>query len=147
MKRNGLIMMALIASCTSMTLLAQENLDALIKKCEALPSIDMSVTRTRNAQTKELEREIISFTIHDNPDLVNEFLTVFKKDEVNAITVNETKQGGRTKSLYYKFEKATYSFSLKDEKSVSITITRGTKEQLPPSITGAFSITNPTLFQ
>ena len=128
MKRNGFILMLLLFTGSFSTkLVAQQNLDALIKKCEAMSSIDISYSRTRNAKTKELEREIINYTIRDNPALINEFLTVFKKEEANAIQSSENKQGGRTKSLFYRFENATYSFSYtEEEKEAKIIVTRGT---------------------
>jgi hypothetical protein len=129
MKKTTLILtLLLMAGSFSTNLFAQTSLEALLKKCEAMTTIDMSLSRTRNAQTKELEQELISFTIRDNPALIGEFMSAFKKEEANAIQVSESRKGGQISSLYYIFENAIYSLSYKEEgKTVGITITRGSK--------------------
>jgi len=128
MKRNGMIMMLLlIASSFSMKLAAQADFDALIKKCETMPSVDINIARSRSSISKELEREAISITIRDNPALVKEFLDLFAKiDETNAIQVTKNRKGGRAISLIYRFENATYSYIYNEEdKEVYIKITKG----------------------
>jgi glycine cleavage system regulatory protein len=94
-----------------MQLVAQENLDALIKKCETIESIDINVVRTRNSQTKELETKAVTITIKENPALINEFLAAFKKDEINATMVTEDRKGGRINKLFYQFKNnVSYTF-------------------------------------
>jgi len=116
MKRNVWIMMLLfIVSSFSMEIFAQENLNALVKKCETLPSVDMNVVRERNTQTNKLEAKVISITIKDNQALINEFLDAFKKDEENALNAIEKKQGGVVSSLFYKFKNVSYSFSFGEQ--------------------------------
>jgi len=145
MKKNGwIISLLLILSSFSMKLLAQEDLDALVKKCETMTSVDINAVRTRNAKTKELEREVISIKFNDNPALMDEFLSAFrslKKDE--AIQSTENRQGGVTLNLNYRFEDAAYLFSyIEKDKQVNINITKGKQRQLNVTVSN-----NSSLFQ
>jgi len=101
----------LIVSGFSMKLVAQENLNALVKKCETMPSVNMNIIRKKNTETKKLETKLINITINENPALVTEFLDAFKKDEANVLQSIEDKGAGKTNSLFYRFENVTYSFS------------------------------------
>ena len=124
MTRNGCIMtLLLIVSSFSMELEAQENLDALVKKCETMKSVEMQVIRTKNEQTKKLEVEMIKITINEDQELINEFFAAFKKDEDKVQQVIEKKQGKQRKimSLLYYFEKAMYKLS-EDEKAGCATV-------------------------
>jgi len=113
MKRNVFIMALLfIMSSLTMELIAQENLNALVKKCETMSSVDMGFVRTKNSQTKKLETKIINITINQNQALINEFLAAFKKDEENALNVIEDKKGGVVNHLHYKFNNVTYTLSM-----------------------------------
>ena len=118
MKKIGWIMtLLLIMSSFSVKLIAQKNLDALVKKCETMPSVNMEVIRQRNDQTKQLQLKIISIRINENPELVNEFLAAFKKDEDQVIQVIESKKGdGQNFSLFYKFESVSYTISYGEKK-------------------------------
>ena len=125
MKKNVWIMTLLfILSSFSMKLAAQADLEALVKKCETMTSVDISIVRTRNQKTNELEREIINIKIKDNLALVDEFLSVLDKlDTTNAIQVAKNRQGGRIINLLYRFKDGSYSFSYDEsEKSANISI-------------------------
>jgi hypothetical protein len=124
MKRIGFIMaLFLIASSFSMKLSAQENLDALVKKCEAMTDVTTNVVRSRNPKTKKIEPEIVNITICKNPALVSEFVAAFKKDEENATKAIENKKGGQVVSLYYRFNNGTaYTLSQGNDGCASITI-------------------------
>jgi site-specific DNA-adenine methylase len=100
-----------IVSSFSMKLSAQENLNALVKKCETMESVFINVVRTKNPQTKKIEKEIISINICKNPTLINEFVAAFKKDEEKATKVIESKNGGRTISLLYEVTTQPSCFS------------------------------------
>jgi hypothetical protein len=80
-----------------------------------MPAVDINVMRTKNPQTKQLEREMINLTFCENQTLVNEFVAAFKKDEQKATKVMENKKGGRILSLFYQFENVSYTLS-QDEK-------------------------------
>ena len=130
MKRNVLIVTLLfIVSSFSVKLAAQENIEALLKKCETMSSVDMTVISRQNPETKKLERETVSLTICEDPKLVNEFISVFEKDKEKAIRVNENRKGGKIITLAYEFENVRYSISQtrNKEQCISISITkRGT---------------------
>ena len=112
MKKNVLIMALLfITSSFSMNVFAQENIEALIKRCETIQSIDMTVISKQNPQTKKLEREMVSLTICENPSLVNEFVAVFEKDKEKAIRITENRKGGQITNSSYEFEDVTYIIS------------------------------------
>jgi len=112
MKRIGFIMtLFFIVSSFTARLAAQENLDALVKKCETMDSVDINYVRAKDEKTKKLETKIINITIKNNQALINQFLEAFKKDEINANNVIEDKKGGRIISLFYQFADDTYSFT------------------------------------
>jgi len=120
MKKNVWIMMLLfIVSSFSMEIFAQENLNALVKKCETLPSVNMSIIRERNSQTNKLEPKIISIDIKDNKALINEFLDAFKKDEDKVVKVIENKNEGGGTNLFYRFENVSYSIDYGKEEGVA----------------------------
>ena len=124
MKRNAWIMtLLLVMSSFSMELVAQKNLDALVKKCETMSSVSMEYVRKKNQQTKKLETKVISITIYNDQALVDEFLDAFKKDEDNVLSVIENKEKGGRFNLFYKFESVSYSIDyMKDKKSASIDV-------------------------
>ena len=127
MKKNvWMITLLFIVSSFSMKLVAEESLDALIKKCETMESVDMNVARTRNPETKEIIRETINIKFCKNPALLDEFVAVFKKNMDKAITANENRKGGQTFSMYFRFEEGkTYSLTLEEEGCVSISVITG----------------------
>ena len=136
MKRNVLIMMLfLIVSSFSMRIFAQENLKALVKKCETMPSVDINYVVTDSPYPIK-KREVFNITIHGDTALMNEFATAFKKDEENAkdenekaLGISENRQGGKLVSVVYKFMKITYSVQLmgKAEKNTSTSTDMTTK--------------------
>jgi len=111
MKTNVWIMMLLfIVSGLSMKLVAQDNLSAMVKKCETIPSVNMNVVREKDPETNKLVIKVISITINDNQALVDEFLAAFKKDEDKVNQMVENKLEGEI-SLLYEFEKVSFSIS------------------------------------
>ena len=130
MKRIGWMMtLLLIMSSFSMELIAQENLDALVKKCETMTSVTTSIVRSRDPKTKKVESEIITITVCKNPTLVNEFAAAFKKDEEKATKAIERREGGQVISLFYRFENGTsYTLSQGEEECTSISIIKKQNE-------------------
>ena len=117
MKRNVLIMtLLLIVSCFTMRVVAQENLNALVKKCETIPSVDMDFVRKINPKTKKLETKIIRISINDNQSLIDEFLAARKKDKEKVLQVI-TKDDPTAKGtwIFYKFNNISYTFSYGEE--------------------------------
>ena len=109
MKKNlFVIMMLFIVSSLSMELIAQENLNALIKKYEATPFVDIDYVCVKNPKTKEVEYENFSLTIRES-SLVNEFLDALKKDREKATKISESKKGGKLFLIIYEFGDTAYS--------------------------------------
>ena len=118
MKRNlWILALFFIMSSFSPKLVAQENLNALVRKCETMTSVCMNFIREKNSQTKRIETKMINISIKDNQVLINDFLVAFKKDEENALSIVENKQGEEMVSLFYKFENVTYTFSFSEKNS------------------------------
>ena len=127
MKKNvWMITLLFIVGGFSMNLVAQESLDALVKKCETMESVDMNIARTRDPKTKKIIRETIRIKFCKNPALENEFVAALKMDEVEATLANVNKKEGKTFSMLFRFENGrTYSLTREGEDCVSISIING----------------------
>lgn len=101
---------------------AQQNIQAVVKKCETMDAVEISVIRKRNENTKQLEKEITTISISSNPALVDEFIAAFRQDESNATHVIDAKVKGKLVPQFYRFGKAFYSFSMDGEGNASVTI-------------------------
>jgi hypothetical protein len=124
MKTKHVIVTAilLIAGGFSMQATAQEALNALVRKCETLDSVDTNIVRSRDKETKQLNRSITDLTIRNNEALVNEFTAAFKKEEENATQAIENKQGGKTVSFFYRFDNVDFSFSIQDKGNATVSV-------------------------
>ncbi|MCL1938586.1 MAG: DUF5024 domain-containing protein [Candidatus Azobacteroides sp.] len=111
----------LVMGSFSMKIVAQENLAAMVKKCESIESVDMNIVRQKNPHTKKTESIITSVTIRSNPALVSEFLTAFRKDEDNAYQVVENKQGGKIVPSFCQFKGVSYAFTMQGEGNATVT--------------------------
>jgi len=126
MKKNVWIMVLFfLMSSFSMNLVAQENLDALVKKCETMTSVEMNYVYKKNSKTQKFEPAVITIMISKDKDqkLIDEFLAAFKKDEENAAQLIESKKGGQRTSVFCEFKNVSYSFSLgQEDRSASISV-------------------------
>lgn len=114
-KRNAWIAgMLLLAGSFSFDLMAQESLDALIKKCETIETIDINIVRNKDPKTKTKTRSIVNITIpaRTNQTLIDEFVAAFKKEKDNTVREIENRKGGKVVNLHYQFEKKVYTFNL-----------------------------------
>ena len=148
MKKNVCIMALLfIVSSFSVKLAAQENIEALLKKCETMPSVDMTVMSRQDPKTKKLERETVSLTICEDSKLVNEFIAVFEKDKDKATRVTENRKGGKIITLAYEFENVRYSISQtrNKEQCTSISITKRRTTTFSNNISFGYGSRNPTI--
>ena len=113
MKRiTWIITLFLFSSSFSTKLAAQENLNALVKKCEneTMKGVYMEIIHTKNTLTKKFEPTITKINIEFNPTLINEFVKALQKDEEKAIQKIEKKTGKQLISLFYSFDNADYTF-------------------------------------
>ena len=120
MKTRNLILTAvlLMAGSWAGDLLAQTNLNALMKKCESKDKVNVEVIYDKDRKTKKPVKEVITitFSTKDNPKLLDEFINAFQKDKDAAYKVIESKQNGRVLPSFYRFSSGTsdISYSLDD---------------------------------
>lgn len=120
MKTRNFILTAalLMAGSWAGDLLAQANLNALMKKCESMEKVNVDVIYDKDRKTKKPVKEVITITFSrkDNPKLLDEFLDAFRKDKEAAYKVMESKIDGKVMPSFYRFAAGTsdISFSLED---------------------------------
>lgn len=104
---------------------AQENLNALMKKCETMDKIDMNVIYNKNRETKKTEKIIKTVSFSNNEKLLNEFVAAFEKDKDAAYKIIDQKSKGKLLPSFYRFSNGktdiNYSLSVSDDGSVSVT--------------------------
>lgn len=120
MKTRSLILTTalLLAGGWAGDLLAQTNLDALMKRCESMDKVNVEVIYDKDKKTKKPVKESITVTFarKDNPKLLEEFLDAFRKDKESAYKVIESKQNGKVQPSFYRFSvgDSDVSYSLED---------------------------------
>ncbi len=94
MKAKKTILLCVILLLGGLTegLKAQENLNALMKKCENMDTIDMNVIYNKNRETKKTEKIIKTVTFSNNQKLLDEFVTAFEKDKDAAYKIIDDKE-------------------------------------------------------
>lgn len=122
MKANRLLVIAILIAAGSLHVSAQENLKALIQKCEKMESVNINIIRNRDEETKKLTRTITNISFRNNEALLNEFITAFEKDREMADQEIENKSGGKIKNIFYRFGNTNYSFSVGEDGSASISV-------------------------
>ena len=130
MKTKSLIVAAifLVVGSFSMDMFAQDALKALVQKCENMENVNVNVVRSRNKETRKLERLVTSISFSDNQALVNEFIAAFNKDKDMADQEIENRSGGKITNVFYIFGDRSYSFSQDDDGSASITVIERERE-------------------
>ena len=111
MKTRNLILSAvlLVAGTGANSLLAQKNLNALMKRCEAMDKVNVEVIYDKDRKTKKPVKEVvtITFSVKDNPKLLDEFLKAFQLDKEATYKVVETKANGKVMPSLYRFAVGT----------------------------------------
>lgn len=107
-KKIILSMALLIAGASAGELVAQEHLNALMKKCESLDNVSVEVIYNKDPKTKKPEKNVVSVTFYrqENAKLLNDFLDAFKKDREAAYRVMEEKINGKVTPSLYRFSGA-----------------------------------------
>lgn len=125
MKTKKIILsMALLVVGTSISeLVAQEHLNALMKKCESLDNVSVEVIYNKDPKTKKPEKNVVSVTFYrqENAKLLNDFLDAFKKDREAAYRVMEEKMNGKVMPSLYRFSGAgdlDITYTVEEVKSV-----------------------------
>lgn len=123
MKTKSLLVTAILLIAGSLSgLSAQETLKALVKKCESMENVNVNMVRSRNKETKQLERNITTISFSNNQALVNEIVAAFEKDKDLADQEIENRSGGKVTNMFYRFGNASYSFSQNEEGGGSLSI-------------------------
>ncbi|MDR2042431.1 MAG: DUF5024 domain-containing protein [Tannerella sp.] len=135
-KRWMAVMVLLLVGGAWMGLAAQETIDALVKKCESLNDVNVSIMRNRDPETKEITKSIVTIVIpaQSNQALIDGFVAAFQKEKENAEQEIENRKDGKMVNLFYRFKKKTYSLTIDhDEKNVVVSIieneSKGEQEQ------------------
>ncbi len=109
------------------SLKAQENLNALMKKCETAQNVNVEALFEKNPKTKKPTRNMttVTFFVKDNSKLQDEFLEAFQKDRNAAYKVIEDKKNGKIIPSFYRFAAGTtditYTFEIEKNGSISVT--------------------------
>lgn len=113
------VALIVIASCFSATVSAQNNLNALMKKCESMDDVSLNVIQERNPATKKISQIIKTVKITNKKALVDEFLKAFQADKDEAIQAIESKKNGKMMPSYYQFsdkgKQTSYTFKASDD--------------------------------
>lgn len=124
-KKTFLLAALLLLGSICGALQAQENLNALMKKCETMDKIDMNVIYNKNRETKKTEKIIKTVSFSNDEKLLNEFVAAFEKDKDAAYKIIDQKSKGKLLPSFYRFSNGktdiSYSFSVSDDGSVSVT--------------------------
>ena len=126
------------AGSFTMEALGQENIKAMIKKCETMDVIDANIVRhyPSNAQTSSNRqatasssfinspRSIINITLKYTPELEREIVVAFRKDQEKVTREVEQRKEGKVTHMLYRFEDSEYSFTIKND-TISIRATEG----------------------
>jgi hypothetical protein len=119
------VMALLLAGGVWMELAAQESIDALVKRCENLDNVTISIMRNRHPETKKVTRSVVSITIpvQSNQALIDDFVAAFQKEREHAEQEVENRGNGKVKNLFYRFEKKSYALAMDDKgKNAVVTI-------------------------
>nr|WP_129733012.1 DUF5024 domain-containing protein [Parabacteroides goldsteinii] len=125
-KKIILLCVILLAGCITEGLKAQETLNALMKKCENMDTIDMNVIYNKNRETKKTEKIIKTVTFSNDQKLLDEFVAAFEKDKNAAYKIIDDKKGGKLLPSFYRFGsgKTDISYSLSVSKSGKVTVSK-----------------------
>ncbi|WP_304248472.1 DUF5024 domain-containing protein [Parabacteroides gordonii] len=125
-KKTILLCVILLAGCMTEGLKAQESLNALMKKCENMDTIDMNVIYNKNRETKKTEKIIKTVTFSNNQKLLDEFVAAFDKDKNAAYKIIDDKKSGKLLPSFYRFGSGNtdISYSLSVSKSGKVTVSK-----------------------
>jgi uncharacterized protein (DUF3084 family) len=128
MKTRNLIVTGflLIAGGLSMSVSAQETIKALVEKCKTMENMDVNVLRSKNKETKKVEKEVVSIRFKNNETLLKEFVAAFNKDKDAANQELEYTVNG-SKELNYRFDNVSCSLSQDGKGGVTVSIIQDDK--------------------
>jgi hypothetical protein len=120
--------MLLIAGSFSMKTFAQEKIKALMQQIEKTADKDIleaDIVR-KNNPTLRTKSYTMLIKLRFSPELEEKLIDTFQQDSENANQVIEQKKDGKVLHYLYKFNNATYSFTISSD-----TISIQTQENTP----------------
>ena len=127
-KRHLLIAIVLLSMgfCTT-EVHAQENIKAMIKKCEGMDEvIEADIVRYNDPRIRKLSRSTTLIKMIASPELEQQLEEAFRKDYAKATQAVEQKKEGKISHMLYRFGLSTYSFTVSND-----TISIQTRENIP----------------
>jgi len=148
MKARNLMITAVLVLAGSVTMesMAQENIKALIMKCENRDVIDMDIVRNKQPMRQNIPQSnidslrsqfaiiqqsmqsspltIINIKMKYTPALEKELVDAFRKDKEQATREVEQRREGKVTHMLYQFDDSEYSFTIKND-TVTIRATEG----------------------
>lgn len=116
-------MLCLVFAGFSWGMSAQIHLDALVKKCETLKSVDMEVIKNKRKTDKNAEIKTVNIRITNDKKLVSEFLNAFKKDASDAEQAMFKKEkNGEINHYQCRFSDRTYTIVIREAENANVTV-------------------------
>jgi len=118
MKKKNLLIALVILSAGFLTMKAQaqENIKAMLKKCEGMEEvIEADIVRYNDPRIKKLSRSTILIKMITSPALEQQLEEAFRKDSAKATQAVEQKKDGKISHMLYRFDASTYSYTISND--------------------------------
>jgi len=124
-------MLTMVLVCMgAMPLMAQKNIDKLVKELENRDDVSINSVTKRDPKTRKISRVVKTFTFKGNDKIVKQLIDAFEKDEEYAITAIKDMPRGRKAATRVNFtfifqkdnEKRTYTLATQPSGNITMTI-------------------------
>lgn len=114
----------------AMPLMAQKNIDKLVKELENRDDVSINSVTKRDPKTRKISRVVKTFSLKVDNKIVKELIDAFEKDEEYAITAIKDMPRGRKAATRVNFtfifqkdnEKRTYTLATQPSGNITMTI-------------------------
>ena len=124
-------MLTMVLVCMgAMPLMAQKNIDKLVKELENRDDVSINSVTKRDPKTRKISRVVKKFSLKVDNKIVKELIDAFEKDEEYAITAIKDMPKGRKAATRVNFtfifqkdnEKRTYTLNTQANGNVTMTV-------------------------
>lgn len=124
-------MLTMVLVCMgAMPLMAQKNIDKLVKELENRDDVSINSVTKRDPKTRKISRVVKTFSLKVDNKIVKELIDAFEKDEEYAITAIKDMPKGRKAATRVNFtfifqkdnEKRTYTLKTQANGNVTMTV-------------------------
>lgn len=125
-------MLTMVLVCMgAMPLMAQKNIDKLVKELENRDDVSINSVTKRDPKTRKISRVVKTFSLKVDNKIVKELIDAFEKDEEYAITAIKDMPRGRKAATSVNFtfifqkennEKRTYTLNTQANGNVTMTV-------------------------